>query len=164
MIKHMTFLKIKEYYLYCVPSHISCRNGKLIVSLTPEEQLLFRQYENDLHKFHLTYITLENYVSFRISEKKKIQAKIIKISYSKMILYLDIDDATLTILTQLSLEFFRQEISFFVTGHISGVSDSQEVEGFRFLTVDLEYSFSLVDSLTPLYTYYDKINSQNSGE
>lgn len=242
IIQKQTFLKIHQYHLYCVPYEISCKDCKLIVSLSPEELVLFKKYEDDLHKLHITIedpetmeivsiyintkisllgnmiqgnnycfidlffktvpesftllmkelcrkkleykelynqanenndliesqyldkITLDSYVSFRLTDQKKLHAKIVKISYSRMIIFLDTQNYELTNKTTLKIEFTKLQNSFFASGEIIHIKDSSEVKGFQFLTVHLDYSFNLIEILLPLYSHYNKILGYNSTE
>ncbi len=238
LMQKKTFLQIREYTVFCVPYEIDCKSCKLLAVLSPNEQRLFKQYEDEIQRLHLTIedpetmenisifinskikinksdemdhtycfidvtlkgapesytkllkifcskaqsnkqifenskkenifilskymdvLLLENQVDFRLADHKIFKAKIVKISYSKIIIITEVSRQISREISQLkkklTLEFSKENVSFFVNATIT---DSSEVEGFLLISLDLDFSFSLVDSLNPLYTYYNKILS-----
>lgn len=103
---------------------------------------------------YLEVIRMEPQVVFRPCDRHKFSAKIVRISYSKIEILADVNREISQMKDELSLEFTKDETTFYVKAHID---ESTKVENFYLISLSMEFSCSIVDSLLPLYKYYKKV-------
>lgn len=107
----------------------------------------------------LDEIRMEPEVVFRPCDKHKFTAKIVKISYSRIEILANVNREISQMKEELSLEFTKAGTTFYVKAHID---EATEVERFYLISLSMDFSCSIIDSLVPLYKYYQKI--LNEGE
>lgn len=113
-----------------------------------------------LNASQISKVGLGSYIQIRLKSQKKVRAKIVDMTFSKMNVYLDLGGLKRDEFDVVKIEISKDGKSIFIEGNGSDFRSSTEIEGYAFLTFELKYSFVLVDSLMPIYTYLKRVGSE----